>query len=207
MEQVAKDHPQDAYNHYLLTNIYNLVSGIDPKKYLPAAEEEARKAIALSPLRQEIYFYLAKTKSLEGDNNAALAIAKQALDLDPKVADPHYYYGMLAFAVGKSEVGYNEVKKAISMGRRWRDFYEPRVAADFFADTKHLSEAIELYKAALALQPDDIETKAKLGAAYFLNGNNTEARKYLSDVAARFDFSKSAAYPQYKPILDALGIR
>jgi O-antigen ligase len=206
MQQVAADHPQDAYNHYLLTDIYNLISDIDPQKYLAEAEAQGKIALDLSPDRQEVLFYLAKTKSLEGDNGAALAVAKTALDLDPKVPDSHFYYGMLAFAVGKQDVGYAEVKAAMAMGRPWNNFYEPRVAGDYFADAGHLPEAIDLYRTALAMQPGDLESEIKLGAAYFLNGENDKARPYLADAASRFDFRQSPQYLQYKAILDALGI-
>jgi O-antigen ligase/tetratricopeptide (TPR) repeat protein len=206
MEQVALDHPQDAYNHYLLTDIYNLASTIDPTNYLPNAEKQADIALGISPNRQEIYYYLMKTKSLEGDNAAAFALAKKALDLDPKVADSHFYYGMLAFAIQKPTIGYDEVKQAIALGRTWHDFYEPRVAGDYFADTGHLGEAIGLYQEALKLKPDDADTELKLGAAYYFNKQPDLARQYFSAVVSKYDITSSQAYPQYKPILDALGL-
>ena len=138
MEGVAAAHPYDAYNHYLLVDIYNLAYDIDPQRYLAAAETQAKIALTLSPNRQEILFSLAKTKSLENDNAAAFALAKQAFDLDPKVADSHFYYGMLAFATGKPEIGYQEVKAALALRRGWHNFYEARVACDYFADANHL---------------------------------------------------------------------
>jgi Flp pilus assembly protein TadD len=206
MEAVSMAHPNDAYNHYLLTDIYNLAYN-PGDSYLAKAEQQAQEALALSPNRQEIYFYLARTKSLEGDIAGAFAEAKQALDLDPNVADSHFYYGMLAFADGKPDIGYAEVKTAIAMGRSWHDFYEPRIAADYFADSGHLSEAINLYEAALALRPGDLESEIKLGVAYFVSGDRADASKYLRDAASRFNLSQSPAYAQLKPILDALGIR
>lgn len=206
MQQVATDHPNDAYNHYLLVDVYNLAYDIDPQHYLRAAEAEAQAALALAPNRQEIYFYLIKTKNLEGDNAGALALAKKALDLDPRVGDSHFYYGMLAFANHDNAIGYQEVKAAMALGRRWHDFREPQVAADYFADSGHVSEAIELYRTALTMQPGDIEAEIKLGAAYYISGNHGLARQYLSDAASHFDFKGSPAYAQYKPILDALGI-
>src|SRR5262249_1107455 len=148
-------------------------------------------------------FYLAKTKSLEGDNQGALAAAKQALDLNPNVPDAHFYYGMLAFAVGETDIGMSEVNDAIAMGRKWTNLYEPRVAGDFFADAGNLPEAITLYNAALKLSPTDLETEIKLGAAYYLNGESDLARPYLQDAAKRFDFRTSPQYGEYKPILDA----
>jgi O-antigen ligase/tetratricopeptide (TPR) repeat protein len=207
MQQVALDHPNDAYNHYVLTDIFNLAYDIDPKDYLALAEQQAQLALALSPNRQEIYFYLSKTKSLEGDNAGALALSKTALDLDPNVADSHFYYGMLAFANGDNTTGYNEVETAITMGRKWTNYHEPEVAGDFFADSGHLSEAITFYQAALALDPTDYSAEAKLGAAYYLSNDDVSAKKYLSDAATHIDFNTSPAVAQFEPILKALGIQ
>jgi tetratricopeptide (TPR) repeat protein/O-antigen ligase len=206
MNQVAIDHPNDAYNHYLLTDIYNLTNTVDPQNYEAQAEAQANIALQLSPNRQEIYYYLTKTKTLEGDYAGALAFAKKALDLDPNVADSHFYYGMVAFGSGDNTTGYNEVETAIKMGRMWTNYYEPEVAANYFADSGHFSDAIQLYLAALALKPSDIDTEMRLGAAYYLAGDDASAKRYLSDAVSQFDVAASPAYTEYRPILQALGI-
>ncbi len=242
MEDSRDAHPLDAYNHYALIDMYNEVSALrppGPQTFLCEAEREAKIALTLSPNRQEIFFSLAKTKSIEGSENitecdgqpieggtgngAALDILKKALDLDPKVPEAHFYYGLLAFAIGDASVdydiprmtlGYNELETAIQMGRKWKNYYEPRAVADYFADfsnatrdPKYLDQAIELYKEALDMQPGDAETEIKLGVAYYVKGDPDSARKNLLDAGKKFDFTKSADYGHLKPILDALGIR
>ncbi len=209
MEEARDEHPLDAYNHYALVDMYNEVSDIDIAKYTALAEKEAATALALSPNRQEVYFSLAKTKHIEGDDKAALELAKRALDLDPKVPDAHFYYGVLLFSTGDQADGYAEVKEAISLGREWKNFYEPRTIAGFFGDfdpPKHLDEAIDLYKTALSMQPDDLETQIKLGVAYYFKNDFTDARDYLSKAATRFNFRSSPEFAEFKPILNQLGI-
>ncbi len=243
MEAVAREHSADAYNHYSLVDMYNQISDIDPESFLAAADREAKIALELSPRRQEIYFSMAKTKSLRGDYKGALAILKEALDLDPKVSDAHFYYGLLLSANKDFAGGYMELKKAISLGKQWKNYYEPRTVADYFAQAGHTDEAIELYRVAVQMAPDDLETmlefgdfladlgpghiheaidiynaalsghpgnlevELKLGIAYFYTGDYVSSRKYLSDIAARFDFTKSPSYASLKPILDQLGIK
>lgn len=112
MNQVVAGHPNDAYNHYLLAEIYNFTYEIDPQSYLAGATVQEQAALQLSPDRQQIYYDIAKTKSLEGDLPGALAAMKQALDLDPNVADSHFYYGILALASGDSATGYAEIETA-----------------------------------------------------------------------------------------------
>jgi len=206
METVAAEHPADAYNHYVLVDLYNQVSDIDPGYYLAAAEREAAIALQLSPNRQEVYFSLAKTKSLRGDYTSALSLLDKALTLDPNVPDAHFYYGLIAYADNQPERGYTEIKAALALGRAWKNANEPRVVANFFADSGHLDEAIDLYKKALEFQPSDLEAKAKLGIAYFFRGDPNLARKYLSEVLQRADLTKSPSYPDVKAIAGELGI-
>ncbi|MBU6500375.1 MAG: O-antigen ligase family protein [Patescibacteria group bacterium] len=208
MEKVRDAHPLDAFNHYLLVDVYNQSSAIDPKLYLPGAEKEAAIALSLSPNRQEVYFSLSKTKYLEGDTSQALALLKYALELDENVPDAHFYYGVMAYAANDPATGYDEIEKSIKMGREWTIFYEPRTVAGLFADSGHTDEAIALYQQALDMQPQDIEAQIKLGLAYYVfKGNKGGARSLLSHVAETFDFTKSPLYLQIKPILDDLGIR
>jgi len=206
MEKVTADHPLDAYNHYVLVDMYNQVSDIDPQRFLEAAEREAKIALELSPDRQEVYFSMAKTKAIKKDYKAAIEVLKKALDLDPKVADAHFYYGLVSFALGDYDVGYKEIKIAMDMGRKWKNFYESRTVAGYFADAGHLDEAIVLYKTTLGLNNDDLETKIKLGIAYFFAGDHALAQKYLGEAGKKFNFKESASYGELKPILEKLGL-
>ncbi|MBI4087282.1 MAG: O-antigen ligase family protein [Candidatus Liptonbacteria bacterium] len=205
MERVVREHPSDAYNHYTLVDMYNQVADLDPN-FLNLAEQEAAEALRLSPDRQEVYFSLAKTKTLRRDYGAALEVLEKALALDDKVPDAHFYYGVVAYAAGDYATGYRELKIAIQMKRQWKNFYEPRTVANFFADSGHLDEAIELYKQALDLGPDEAETKIKLGIAYFYANRYDVAAQYLREAGKQFDFKKSASYPTLRPILEKLGI-
>ncbi len=207
MEEVAREHPRDAYNHYALVDMYNQLSDLDPEALLPLAEREAEIALRLSPNRQEVYFSLAKTKSLQGENVAALALLKKALALAPKVADAHFYYGLIAYALGDAETGYAEIKQALALGKKWKKYHEPRVVGNFFADSGHLDEAIELYAEAIKMEPGDLEARAKLGIAYFIKGDTAHARQYLEEVSRRADLRESPSFDSLKPILDKLGIQ
>jgi O-antigen ligase len=205
MEDVARTHPMDAYNHYALVDMYNEVSDIDPAKYLSAAEDQAKIALQLSPDRQEVYFSLAKTKSLKGDYASALDLLKYALNLNPKIPDAHFYYGLIAYAAKEPEVGYTELKTAIDMGRPWKNNNEPRVVADFFADSGHIDEAVGLYEASLKIK-EDPEARLKLGLVYYFLDRRQDAYDSLKKALTEFDVTKSPAYQDILPILQDLGL-
>ncbi len=205
MEEVTREHPLDAYNHYSLIDLYNQTSDVDPS-YLDRAEQEGRIALQLSPNRQEVLFSLAKTKTLKHDGEAAIALLEEALALDPNVLDTQFYYGLLLYNNQRPEEGYAHMKKAIAMGRPWRTPYEPRVTANFFAEHGHLQEAVGLYETSLRMR-DDPETKLKLAMAYYLTGDKPAAREQFRGVMKSLDITKLSAYQDFLPILRDLGLQ
>ncbi len=206
MEQVARDHYWDAFNHYALVDMYNQASDLDAAVLLPKAEEQARIALAQTPQRQEVYFSLAKTRSLAGKNGEALDLLKKAIDINPRVPDAHFYYGLVAYADGQPGLCFSEIQKALELGRKWRTADEARVSANCFADSGHVPEAIGLYQEALRLSPADIESEVKLGIAYFVIGERAKAKEVLARVVAATDVTRSPAYPDLEPILRSLGL-
>jgi tetratricopeptide (TPR) repeat protein len=205
MEEVASEHPLDAYNHYALVDMYNQVSDIDPEKFLSSAERQAAIALELSPNRQEIYFSLAKTKSLKGDNASALNILRDALALNDNIPDAHFYYGVISYQSGDSVNGYDHIRRAIDLGRRWKNHLEPQVIANVLADSGHLSDAIELYNVSLKMN-DNAETRIKLGIAYFFLGEKDLARSELLEAMKTFDIRESPSYDEILPILRNLNL-
>jgi tetratricopeptide (TPR) repeat protein len=182
--------------------MYNQVSDIDPARLLAAAERESALALALSPQRQEIYFSMSKTKALRGDYVGARDILKTALDFDPKVVDAHFYYGLLLSANKDFKGGYEELKKAISLGKTWKNYYEPRVVANYFMDAGHMDEAVALYKEALRLNPDGAgeiliyplsegETRINSGIIFYSQAKNVSQR-YLHEAIGFYDAVLSA---------------
>lgn len=208
MERARDEHPLDAYNHYALVDMYNEISDIDPKRFLPAAEKEGILALRLSPNRQQVYFSLAKTRTLEGDYPTAIKLAKYALSLDDQVADSHFYYGLLLAAHGDIETGYVELKTAIKLGRKWKNFHEPLAIGNLLADAGRIDDAIQLYAISVIMAEgqDKLEAKTKLGIAFYFAGQIDKAKEELQYVAEKFDFRKSQSFENLKPILDKLGV-
>ena len=201
---VSMAHPQDAYYHNMLLDIYSKFAPLDPQ-YLDRAILHAEIALALSPNRQETYFGWAKVLSSKGDNRGGLELTKKALDLDPEVAESNFYYGLMAYANEMYEEGYKHIKKGMDDGRPWKNSAEPRVVANFFTDDGRYEEAIVLYQKSLELR-DDPETRARLGRAYFLSHDRESARKEFERAMKQKDLSQSSAWSDFAPIISQLGL-
>ena len=205
-EQASREHPVDAYGHYMLVDLYNQTSEVSPEEYPKRAEAEAKKALELSPNRQQVYFSLAKTKLIQGKKAEALALVEQGLALNPEVPDAHFYVGVILLDQEEWKRGYEEVQEALRLGRRWKNGSEARVVGNMFANGGYLSDAILLYEKSLELESGDPETLYQLGAAYYFAKRRDEAKKIFFELIEKVDVVKSPAYSEMKPILDALGI-
>ncbi len=206
MEDSTSRHPRDAYGHYALVDMYNQAAEIDPENYVAAAERHGAIALELSPNRQQVLFSLAKTKSLKNDIKGALEISKKALDLNPEVADAHFYYGLFLHVDGQTDLSYEHLKRANELGRKWKNFNEPLVVGNFFADSGRLEEAIELYKVAEKMDQNALEVKMKLGIAYYFNDQKDLAKEKILEVMKVFDLTKSDVYESVLPILRDLDL-
>jgi tetratricopeptide (TPR) repeat protein len=87
--------------------------------YYEKAEAAYRKALELAPKRQDIRYLLAYNLSFQNKNDEAIAVAREAVELDEQVADPHYYLG-LVLLVSQEEKhfveGLNELERAHALG-------------------------------------------------------------------------------------------
>lgn len=94
MEEVVEREPYDPRHYAALIESYNELAKQDPK-YFVKSEEFARKAFALSPNRQGMRYHLSFVLSGEGRYEEALALAKETLALDDRVAKAHYQLGLI----------------------------------------------------------------------------------------------------------------
>lgn len=115
LEEVVKKEPDDPRNLIRLSEAYiDRAEKID-KSYFAKAEQVLRKAIELSPKRQEPYYHLAYTLLGAGKKEEALATAQAALDLQPEVARAHYIKGLILSLMDQRDEGEKEIEKALTM--------------------------------------------------------------------------------------------
>ncbi|HTY39628.1 MAG TPA: O-antigen ligase family protein, partial [Candidatus Paceibacterota bacterium] len=160
------DQPNDYFLRVTFADSATMVAGID-RSYLPEARDQLAEAMRLSPRRQQNYYTLAKLDILDGRYADALATMRQAIDLDPGVAEPHFYYALIAFSAGHQSDGFKELAEAKSLGREPKTASEMTIVANQEGDAGHYPEAAALYESALALQPDNGEIELKLGLVYY----------------------------------------
>jgi tetratricopeptide (TPR) repeat protein len=79
---------------------------------LRAAVSEYYEAVKIRPDDFALWLGLARARELAGDNEGAVAAAKQAILLAPFYAQPHYQVGNILLRAGRRDEGFRELRFA-----------------------------------------------------------------------------------------------
>ncbi len=132
------------------------------------AIREYRALTKLVPDNPQLRTNLAIALYLNGDSVAALAECQTASRLSPDLFPPHLFAGLSWFRLGKPDQAAKKLARAIQINRSdpvahlWLGYAE-------VAQSRY-EPAIEQFKAALGIKPDDIDALYALGKAYLEMG-------------------------------------
>jgi len=185
LKDAIKANPNDAEPYHQLAFIY--------AKYLKKTDQAvdyANRAIALNPADIEAYQRLCEIELAAGQEQKAI----EALERATKVRsdDPSFWtqLGKLYAAVLFSPDSQpkpdelkrvNEIfKKAVENAKD-----DPAIlkdAADYYASSQQLKEAIPLYLRVIELQPDDANAREKLATGFILTDQRGKAVELLEQI-------------------------
>ena len=174
-QAIARD-PGYALAYAQLSDIYRSLVGssiLDPKEYLPKAEQAARKAIELDDRLAEAHNALANLKTYSWEWDDAEREYKRAIELNPNLALGHRWYASFLRLMGRHEQAIDEIKRARDL-----DPLAPGVSATvgyIFFNARQYDQAIEALKETLELDQDYPYTHLFLGFTYVAKGMYAEA--------------------------------
>ncbi len=147
------------------------------KKLIPEAIVEFKKALSLvkedqKQLKADILVSLANSYNWKGTFNAAITACKQALEINPNLANAHYNLGFAYREEGKYELSKKEFALSDKLLKQTGEYFEAperptekdiekhiALGDDYFKDGK-LDEAIVEYEKAMDIKPrNDILNK------------------------------------------------
>jgi len=102
--------------HYL--NFYQLTN--DATK-LNLAEEALLKAKELSPLNQQVYWWLARLRVLQGRPDEALIFSNQAIDLEPNFLTSHLMAITIAILTHNNNLVIQQIQRALEVNPLWEE--------------------------------------------------------------------------------------
>ena len=104
------------------------------KKYLDQAEVAGRRALELSPTRQEAIFFLGRTYILRNEPRRAVELNETMVKNYPDFALGHWFLGLSLIADNAQERARAEIKQALQMGYKFRSDEERNVVKQLFGE-------------------------------------------------------------------------
>jgi O-antigen ligase len=127
-------HPFDVAGYMILNEVYNGLGLHVDKRYLDQAEEVGRRALELSPRRQEVIFFLGRTYILRNEPRRAVELNEAMVKSYPDFALGHWFLGLSLIADNAQERARTEIKQALQMGYKFRNDEERNVVKQLFGE-------------------------------------------------------------------------
>lgn len=131
-QEAAAALPRDASVFITLADLCNNLGLYVDKSFLDKAEYFGKRALELSPKRQEAAFCLGRTYVLRNDAPRAVELNKRMVSDYPAYPMAHWFLGLSLIADGKRDEARREIQKAFDLGFKFRNAGEENVVKDLF---------------------------------------------------------------------------
>ena len=179
----------ETYNRAEASKLFQEALEIDPKSaeahlglalaasesFESAAVVEANQALKLDPGLTEAHTLLAALALEEEDSKKAGEHLDRALATTGTPLQAYALKAAIDFLAGRSTSEW--VSKALAYNPTYGEVYS--IPARFFVITRRYREAVELYRKAIALDPEHWDAHAQLGVNLWRLGEEAEARRHL----------------------------
>ena len=172
-----------------LGTLYNEQSLLDPS-LLPQAETALKRAAELAPHRPECYDALGLSALLAGRTDAALALLKHAVDINPDNGQARWYYALTLLSHGHEKEGLEQLSAALPR-YRYDNPRDLQQLAQAYYHVHELSNAVRFQRELVSLQPESAAQHATLAQFYKDSGDAADARREIS-IAVQLDPSYAA---------------
>jgi len=185
MKKNVEEHPLDARYWLYLGELYGLGASLD-KENLSLAESSLRKALELSPQRQEIYYALSRISILKKDFDKALDLARKAVILQGDIGMSWWNLGIIYLLSGKEEESGKIFEKAV-----WgKHYYEPgydKYIAQIYQKAGDYGKALYFCDKLFKNSPDDVQGQVFCVFLAKQGGNSKKLSSYLSKIQEKHE--------------------
>lgn len=178
IEAGVTEFPKDARVHYFAGVLYNSVNNLE------ASARYLAKSLELSPNKQTIMFALGDVLERQGKVQESLDVYKQAFQADESFVEPRLRYVDTLIAQGyknEAEVIMKDVSSDELLNLRY---------VNILASVKRFDIIVKLFESELQKNPNDIQMRVSLAAAYVEIGNQDAAIAVLQTISRDLPESK-----------------
>jgi O-antigen ligase/tetratricopeptide (TPR) repeat protein len=188
-EKQREDIPLDVKYRLLLSSVYESGFAFD-QTLVKKDEENLLESIRMSPGKQPSYFMLAELYMKTNQTTQALAVMKQAADLAPNYIQAQLNLAVIAISVGDDTAAKEAIADVIEVRKTMSKAYDVGEAArdsliigGTYLQVSKFSQALEFYKRASDLQPENAQYHAFLADVYTRLGDKQNAIAQAQEAA------------------------
>jgi len=170
-----ESHPLDYVPHLYLGRLYIYLipeeAGAGEK-----AEEAINKALSINDKNPRVWYELGQAHLSQKKYDEAVEIFKHALELNPEVAQSHWFLGISYAKAGELREAIKYIEQAVEKGYDYKKSISNIIRLiDIYSQLGDYYKIIDLYKAGIELQPNNAQWYASLAAAYAKVGDYNKA--------------------------------
>jgi O-antigen ligase/tetratricopeptide (TPR) repeat protein len=128
----AEAHPSDAWIQLMLNDLFNGLGLYIDKSYFAQAEAAGRRALELSPKRQEAMFNLGRTFLLTNQAARAVELNRTMVKEFPGLPVGHWLLGLSLMADNRKDEARTEIRGALKRGYKFQDPREEEAIRPLF---------------------------------------------------------------------------
>jgi tetratricopeptide (TPR) repeat protein len=156
----ANASPKDARHPLFLAAVLGAYGNYEP------AAQLLQHAHELSPGKQNILFEMGLNAQARGKAQESLAFFKQAYELEPSYRDALLFYIASAIRAGEDALADSLLAPGLADG----GYADVRIAGAY-VDRGQYDKLIRLWRARIAAEPEDVQARFTLAAAYYAQGD------------------------------------
>jgi len=176
LEKNIKAHPLDYVPHLYLGRMYSFLIKVESKEKSEWAGEKAEQAVmsalVINDKNPRVWYEVGQVELFLKKYDEAVEAFERALELNPDVTESLWFLGMSYAKLENTQEAIKYVEKAIEKGYNYKNSITNIVRLiDLYNKTGNYYEIIDLYKAAIKLQPQNAQFYASLAVAYKVVGD------------------------------------
>ncbi len=170
-----ESHPLDYVPYLYLGRLYIHLIPEEPGAG-QKAEEAINKALSINNKNPRVWYELGQAHLSQKKYDEAVEMFKYALELNPEVAQSHWFLGISYAKAGEPEEAIKYIEQAIERGYDYKKSISNIIRLiDIYSQLGDYYKIIDLYKAGIELQPKNAQLYASLAAAYAKIGDYDKA--------------------------------
>jgi adenylate cyclase len=172
-----------------------------PEKSIEQAFELAQKVLDRGDSDAGAHFLIGYAYSQKGQFDKAISELEIARDLFPNNADINAGLGWVLNVAGKPEEAISVLKNAIHLNPITPGWYLCRLG-DAYRLTRQYEKAVQQYKEAIQLEPDDMISHLNLALCYVKLGREADAHAEAKEVLRINPKFSAESYAKHNPLKD-----